>query len=254
MSDWKLWRTHFEKQASRPLPMLVGVSGTWPAGWREQLATSLAIFQLGEAGEGRIAREIDACTIPAIDADYRTALKLFVAEEQRHAKILARMVLELKGHLLHATWTERLFRQARRLLGIRFKLLVLLVAEVIGISFYGTLSNQLPIGSLRFALAEICKDEEFHLRFHAAFFRAQMHGLSHRLIFAAAWHVVGTAAMLVVLWDHRHLLRTFHIPMTHMAATFSRLLRSAYHRSIDTRLRDELLTLPLAAAPTPSVK
>jgi rubrerythrin len=248
MSDWSYWRTHFEMQADRPLPMIVGASGTWPEGWRASLARSLAIFQLGESGEGRIAQDIDHCTLPSVDADYRASLKLFVEEEHRHAKILARMVLELKGRLLERSWSERLFCYGRRMLGIRFKLLVLLAAEVIGIAFYGTIATRLPLGSMRFALAEICRDEEFHLRFHAAFFRAQMHSLPHRMLFSAAWHMVGTAAALVVLWDHRYMLRTLQIPFSQMAATFHRLLRSAYHRSIDTRLRDELLGLPLPAS------
>lgn len=252
--SWIYWRTHFEQQAARPLPIIDGASGTCPNQWREALTRSLAIFQLGEAGEGRIAQEIDACMLPTIDADYRAALKLFVNEEHRHAQILARMVLELKGRLLENTWSERLFQHARRLMGIRMKLLVLLVAEVIGIAFYGAIVTRLPMGGLKLSLAEICRDEVFHLRFHAAFFRSQMSGITHRLIFTVVWHLVATAAAVVVLWDHRRLLRTLDISIQQMAATFYRLLRSAYHRSIDGRLRDELADQALyktAVGPVP---
>ena len=244
MPLWLHWRAHFERQADRPLPMIVGASGHWPDGWRDALARSLAIFQLGEAGEGRIAQEIDHCALPTIDADYGAALKLFVKEEHRHAKILARMVLELKGRLITHTWSEQLFHHARRLMGIRLKLLVLLVAEVIGIAFYGAIAARLPMGGMKLSLAEICRDEEYHLRFHAAFFRSQLHGLPHRLAFAAVWHVMAIAAAVVVLWDHRRMLRALQIPQRQMAATFYRLLRTTYHCSIDGRLRDELAVLP----------
>ena len=56
--------------------------------------------------------------------------------------------------------------------------------------------------------------------------------------------MIATLAALAVLWDHRRLLRTLEIPLSEMAWTFAQLLRAVYHRSIDTRLRDELLGLP----------
>jgi hypothetical protein len=248
MIDWKPWRGHFERQSHRTLPMIAGISGAWPAGRRETLARSLAIFQLGEAGGGRIAKEIDDCRLTIVDDDYRSAIKLFVAEEHRHGKILARIVLELRGRLLTHTWTESLFQSARRVMGLRMKVLVLLVAEVIGIAFYGALAGRLPLGSIRFSLSEICHDEEFHLRFHAAFFRAQLGPLWKKILFAFAWHLTGLCAMAVVLWDHRQTLRAFKIPLRSMAWTFIKLLRRAYHASIDGRLRDELLLAEAIAA------
>ena len=73
---WSSWRAHFETNATRPLP--AAPDGAVPAGWREALAASLARFQLGEAGEGRVAKEIDRVVMDGVDADYRVALKLFV--------------------------------------------------------------------------------------------------------------------------------------------------------------------------------
>ncbi len=70
------------------------------------------------------------------------------------------------GKLLGRNWTERLFVFARRLLGLRLKLMVLLVAEVVGGAFYGLLASRLPEGALRRGLEQICEDEEHHLDFH----------------------------------------------------------------------------------------
>jgi hypothetical protein len=203
---WSSWREHFERNAARPLPPLRPSVHEVPAAWRGALARSLARFQVGESGEGRIAHEIDRASLPGVDADYRAALKRFVAEEGRHARILGGLVQALGGRLLARTWTERLFVHGRRLLGVRAKLLVLLAAEVVGIGFYGTLAARLPEGALRRALEELCADEEAHLRFHCDFFRLQASTRAARLVFHSAWWPLVLTACTVVLLDHRYAL------------------------------------------------
>jgi len=212
---WKHWRSHFETQALRPLPPppCGAALESIPAGWRAPLGASLARFQLGEGGEGRIAREIERATLPGVDDDYRAALKLFVREEGRHARILAGMVRALGGTLLRASWSERLFVAGRRLLGLRLKLLVLLAAEVIGLGFYTLLAGRLGACSVGEQLREIAADEEMHLEFHAEFFRAQVGGAG-RWLFRAAWWGVAGLACAVVLVDHRRTLRALAVPRT----------------------------------------
>jgi len=204
--DWTSWRRHFEANAERPMPVIE--APPLDPGVAEALARSLARFQLGESGEGRIAHEIDRVMLPGIDDDYRQALKRFVREEGRHGAILALMVRALGGHLLSRSWTERLFVHGRRLLGVRFKLLVLLAAEVIGIGYYGLISGRLPAGPMRSALEQICSDERHHLRFHVDFFRAGAAGPYWRL----AWWPLGTAAAAVVLWDNRRTMSVLGLP------------------------------------------
>ncbi|MDC0668696.1 hypothetical protein [Nannocystis radixulma] len=206
---WSRWREYFEVNARRPLPPIdaEGIA----AAWRAPLMRSLAIFQVGESGEGRIVQEIERSRLAGVDADYRAALKLFVKEEGRHARLLAAMVRGLGGSLRRSAWTDRLFVRGRRLLGLRLKLLVLLVAEVIGIGFYGLLAERLgacPIGQ---ALREICGDEQAHLEFHCTFFRLQTASPWRRAVFTVAWFVVAAAACVVVLVDHRATLRALAI-------------------------------------------
>lgn len=235
------WRTHFERNAARPLPT-VTADGV-PAGWRAPLARSLAIFQVGEGGEGRVAREIDRVTLPGVDDDYRAALRLFVKEEGRHARILAGMVRALGGALRRSDWTERLFVRGRRLLGLRLKLLVLLAAEVIGLGFYGLLSDRLgacPIGQ---ALRDIAADEAAHLEFHCEFFRHQTASAPRRLLFVLAWWSLALAACGLVLLTHRPTLRVLEIrgaPRRMLA-----LVRDVHRRvlaSAHDRVRADLLT------------
>lgn len=203
---WSEWRSHFEDNAGRPLPP-VAVDGAVPESWRSPLAASLAIFQAGEAGEGRIAREIDDFRAEGIDSDYRASLKLFVKEEGRHARLLAAAVRALGGELLERPWSERLFVHARRLAGVDAKLLCLLTAEVLGIGFYELVAGRLPVGGLRRTLAEIAADEACHLRFHADFFRLRARTPARAAVFRAAWRAVATAATTLVLADHAGNLR-----------------------------------------------
>ena len=129
---WSSWRAHFERNALRPLPAPPRDCDGIPQPWRAPLLRSLARFQVGEAGEGRIARQIDRVALPGVDDDYRVALKLFVREEGRHARILGDIIRAMGGSLLRGHWTEQAFVGARRLAGVRAKLLVLLAAEVVG--------------------------------------------------------------------------------------------------------------------------
>lgn len=221
---WKQWRSHFEIQALRPLPAAPqDVMAKIPEAWRGPLCASLARFQLGEGGEGRIAREIERASLAGIDDDYRAALKLFVREEGRHARILAGMVRALDGDLLKASWSERLFVGGRRLLGLRLKLLVLLAAEVIGLGFYALLARRLGDCSIGEQLREISADEGMHLEFHADFFRTQVDGAG-RWVFRAAWWSVAGLACAVLLFDHRRTLRALEIPPTTAAGQLLRLI------------------------------
>ena len=201
--DWRPWVTHFERHRGRPLPPVQHCAEGLEPRQQRALASSLARFELGERGGGSIARRIDHLHLTGIDDHYRSALKLFVAEEHRHGQILARLVRTMGGQLLDESWTDSLFTRGRRLMGLRVKLLVLLSAEVIGIAFYGGIAAVLPPGSARTALEGICEDEEAHLRFHRDFFCQQSRTpLARALVRAGLW-VIGLAAMATVVADHR---------------------------------------------------
>ena len=232
-STWVEWREHFERNARRPLPPVgarADVDAQLPAAALVALAGSLAKFQIGETGEGRIVGEIRRSRLHGIDDDYRRAVALFIKEEGRHARVLAAAVRMLGGRLLATTWTRRLFVVARRLLGVRFKLLVLLAAEVIGVGFYGALAAHLPCGALRAALEQIAADEQAHLLFHRDFFQVQAGGGWRRALFRVGWALVGHAAALVVLLDHRRTLRALGIPAAALARRMRALIVEAGSR------------------------
>jgi hypothetical protein len=217
------WRSYFERNRIRPMPDLDGAARDLPPRTRALLARSLAVFQLGESKGGRIATEIDR--VAGLDADYRAAVKLFIDEEHRHGELLALCVAALGGELRATTWSESLFVIARRLAGTRFKLVVLLAAETIGLSFYRGLCSRLPAGALRACLDEICTDEVAHLRFHGDAFRGDR-------AFRRAWYPIVAAAAIVVLVDHRATERALGIPLGESIRRYA-----AHIRNVGTDLR-----------------
>jgi rubrerythrin len=222
---WLPWRIHFERQRLRPAPPMDGAAASeMSPRVAAAIAWSLARFQIGEVGEGRVVAAVARSTMAGIDDDYRAALALFIGEEGRHAAILAACVRALGGQLLATTWTERGFAHVRRLAGIRFKLLAMFAAEVVGIGFYGALAGALPPGPVRAALEEIAADERAHLAFHRWFFALQAPRGWRRALFLAAWYSLAPAAALVVLLDHQRTLRTLGISVHTMAARLSSLI------------------------------
>ncbi|HEY4184990.1 MAG TPA: ferritin-like domain-containing protein [Polyangia bacterium] len=221
---WSLWRAHFERNRERPLPASDGPVALSPV-QAQALAWSLARFQIGETGEGRIVGAIARSHMAGIDDDYRRALALFIQEEGRHARILAGLVHALGGTLLTTNWTEWMFVRARSLLGVRFKLLAMFAAEVVGIGFYGALAERLPRGRTRLALEQIARDERAHLRFHRRFFDLQAPCGWRRALFLLGWIPLAHAAALVVLWDHRRTLLLLGISRRQLAARLFALVR-----------------------------
>ena len=208
-SIWKVWARFFANRSTRALPALKVDQdySTLPA----SLSESLAIFQLGESGGGTIARQALNCRLKQTDEYFAAAMLLFVEEEHRHANILAMCVRLLGGKLIRENWTARLFVFARRLIGLRLKVVVLLAAEVVGICYYHLIAVQLPEGRLKKQLLEIVEDERAHLYFHCDFLRSQTPKRWQKRAFVLVWRLVMVAAAIVVAIDHRKAIRDLNI-------------------------------------------
>lgn len=208
-STWETWAKFFVKRSNRDLPALEQDQDY--SALPDSLASSLAIFQLGESGGGTIIKQSLHNNLDGIDEYYAGAMALFVEEEHRHANILAMCVRLLGGKLIRSNWTARLFVFARRLVGLRLKVVVLLAAEVVGICYYHLLAIQLPPSRLRSQLLEIVEDERSHLYFHCDFLRNQTRKRWQKRVFVAVWRVVMGCAAIVVAIDHRKAIRDLNI-------------------------------------------
>lgn len=183
---------------------------------RRRLAASLATFQLGETGGGtRLMRYVTKSS--AIDDSEREshlrAMRLFIAEENYHAELLAKSVTFLGGKLRRHHWSNSLFRSVRSTLGLEFNVQVLLIAELIAEAYYGLLYQQVPDKVIREVCGKIVRDEVGHIAFHREFFRHQHRG---RLPWATGmwslqFQVLFSLAERTVWLDHGRCLRALGI-------------------------------------------
>ncbi|MDJ0758894.1 MAG: ferritin-like domain-containing protein [Woeseiaceae bacterium] len=217
-NPWEHFKSLFEQRADRPLPPLKADLDYTQL--PRSLARSLAVFQLGESGGGTVVSQARASRLDAVDDDYASALAHFVAEENRHASMLAICVRLLGGELIRSNWTAKLFVFGRRLIGLRLKILVLLAAEVVGLCYYRLIASRLPPCNLRNWLLDIAEDEASHLEFHCAFLRSQVRGPVSRFVFRSMWWSLMTISEIVVLVDHRRALRDLCIDRSEVRASW----------------------------------
>jgi len=202
------WLTYFERNRVNRLREAI----PWEQGiqvepqLRTPLIQSLQRFQVGEQGEGLHLKRGAAATG---DTAYAATINLFVAEEQEHARLLARVVRGLGGELLAGHWSDACFILLRHLSGLHLELMVLLVAEMIAKRYYRALSEGTNDPVLKAVFDQILRDEFGHVAFHADFLHIAFASLplSLRRLMRGLWRILFRAVCLVVMYDHRAVLR-----------------------------------------------
>lgn len=133
---------------------------------RRSVLRSIQTFQLGESGEGKhILRCAARWVRQGGDADYLEALKLFIAEENQHARWLGRFLLQEQSTLLSKQWTDSCFRFLRHLAGLRTSISVLVTAEILAQVYYLALSRATESAALQAICRRVLRDERYHVTF-----------------------------------------------------------------------------------------
>jgi hypothetical protein len=208
-SSFGLWIEHFEhnEQAHAEADAAIAFDDRCeiPAEDRPPLIESIRRFQLGESGDGE---QLLRKAARAGDPEYLCAAELFVAEEQQHAALLLRLLGYLGGRPMRAHWSDAVFVRLRRLMGLRTELMVLTVAEVVALSYYGGLANSGPDPVVRAVAARIVADEHPHVRFQVDRLRAGFAGsrVGARALALLFWWLTAIGATVVVSYDHGPLL------------------------------------------------
>ncbi|MFI9810016.1 ferritin-like domain-containing protein [Streptomyces sp. NPDC052301] len=172
-----------------------------PAVW-----TSVQRFQVGEDGDGaNLVGKADE----AGDGDYARAVRLFVAEEQNHARLLAQLLAAGGLPTLTGHWSDTVFVRLRRLMGLRMELLVLMIAEVVALRYYRALRDGTDDLLTSDVAGRILADEQRHVPFHCERLHASLAELPRatRRPVMSLWRLLLLAVSLVVAVDHGPALR-----------------------------------------------
>jgi hypothetical protein len=239
MSTSADWLRHFEQNRNSLLPIPWSTGAELTIQDRLALSRSLQEFQRGESSDGRhLLRYAEQYAAKAGDRAYVSALRLFIAEEQRHARDLATF-LALNGlPLAQSTLTDRVFRSLRHLLGtLEMSIAVLITAEIIAQTYYVALRQATRSTILERLCQQILRDEANHVAFQAdqlGILRARRGQFSYALTLMAQWSLF-LATCLVVYAIHRHALRAGKYNFQRFWRSAWRHFERAFHRSAAAR-------------------
>lgn len=163
------WREYYEQNAQSLLDIPWGQGAELTNDERSAIAASVQGFQAGESSEGRhLYRYAEKCAEESGDHEYLVAIKLFIAEEQRHARDLARFLQQNDIPTVKTTFPDRVFRQLRQLFGgLEISIAVLITAEIIAKVYYAALKQATNSNVLRTLCDQILRDEAKHVEFQA---------------------------------------------------------------------------------------
>lgn len=192
------WLQDFETEAERRRRR---EDPPWSRGARldPAVARSVQRFQVGEAGDGA-----NLIAKAAGDDGYLAAVKLFVAEEQNHARMLAELLGAAGVPTIGTHWSDTVFVRLRRALGLRLELMVLLIAEVIALRYYRALRDGTTDPVVTQVASRILADEERHVPFHCHRLRIGFRelGTPARTALFGAWRLLLLGVALTVAADH----------------------------------------------------
>jgi hypothetical protein len=170
------------------------------------ITPSLQQFQEGENSEGKhlyqFARSLN-------DPEYLSSIRLFIKEEQTHARVLGKFmdkhgIVKAKGH-----WVDGVFRQLRKLFGLENSIIVLVTAEIISKVYYDALKNATGSSLLKQLCVQILEDEDQHIAFQCYtlnLFHTRKHFI--KKFFSRSWHLFLMTGTLFVVWFyHRQVLK-----------------------------------------------
>jgi hypothetical protein len=215
------WTAHFTAEAARRRE---AGDPDWRRGARlpSTVWSSLQRFQVGEDGDGA---NLIGKAVAAGDPDYAGAVRLFVAEEQNHARLLALLLAAGGVPTLSSHWSDRIFVRLRRLFGLRLELMVLMVAELIAVPYYRAVRDGARDPLVSEVTARILADEKRHIPFHCLRLRQSLapYPRPARALAMAAWRGLLLGVAVFVALDHGPALRDLGIGRARFAREVLRM-------------------------------
>jgi len=200
------WRDYFLYNRETLLPLDWFCAYYLTPTERATIAHSIRMFQLGESSEGcHLLRAARQEANQSGDRVYVEALKLLIAEEQRHAADLGQFMDLQRIARARKHWTDDWFRKLRRLVNLEGAIVVLLSAELIATVYYKALQAATASPLLYQICRQILHDEAEHVVFQAAklgILRQRRSPLYRWLAVAA--HRLFFVIVVTIVWVDHH--------------------------------------------------
>jgi hypothetical protein len=227
LGDLQIWLNHFEHHALHRRRVEHGLSDVLKPDEKLLIASSIATFQLGEQSEGRtFLRAADRFAQKKQVRHVVRIIELLIREEQHHASVLRAFMQDHRMPLKRTDWTDRAFRQLRRLAGLHLYLSVLISAELIGNVYYRALESVTDCERLRVLCRTIVSEELAHVGFESQLLFALRAGRAAplRALTRSAHRIFFASTATVVWFTHRSVLRR----AGHSAQSFLRSCLAQY--------------------------
>jgi len=204
------WLAYFEENRHNLLALPWNTPYFLTREEKAAIAHSIQNFQLGEQSEGiNLLKATQIDVERSGDTDFLQAMKLFIGEEQRHARDLGNFMQSEGITLRKKHWSDRLFRGCRHGVNLEIALRVLLTAEIIATIYYQALQEATQSPLLQKICEQILKDEHQHIYFQIChlnrlqqdqnYWQKQTHNLGNYLFLMLT--------ILVVWIDHHCVFR-----------------------------------------------
>lgn len=170
---------------------------------------SVAAFQLGESSDGKgLIRAAERFAHRYNDERLVQTTRLFIAEEQNHARLLKRF-MEMHGmELLAHDWSDTVFRRLRKNVGFASAVTVLITAEIISLVYYRALQRATDSLLLKKICEKILADEAAHVRYESEILKdiRRRKAAPVRALVTLLHQALFAGTTLVVYLSHRRVL------------------------------------------------
>lgn len=219
------WVAYFGANAANLLSIPWEVGGGVKPEELAEIVESLRAWQLGETSDGsRLTRAAEKHAAKIGDPTYIDAIKLFIAEEQRHGESLGQFLDAAGVPRAKRDLGDSLFRIFRHLLTqMEVWTTIVIIIEVHAMLYYAAIRRATVSAMLRRTCEQILRDEVPHIRFQCERLAIIHRGRSRvlRWLTMRVHRVLFVGITMAVWVGHRRALRAGGL-------TFGRFWRSAW--------------------------
>ena len=196
--NFRSWRKYFEENQSHFSNIDWKEDDILTMEEKNIIAGSIAQFQKGENSEGKHLFN-HAKKHP--DPEDQECIKLFIREEQMHARVLGKFMDKNNIPKIKKHWVDGIFRSLRKIACMENTIIVLLTAEIIAKIYYKALMHATSSALLQSICKQILIDEDAHIDFQCyTLFRVCEKKKYIVRAVGRTWHLILMLGTIMVVW------------------------------------------------------